>query len=75
MHDRRAKLIAELIKHLEDMDGEELKSGLPQPEPEPEAVMVAEVGEEAPEEVPNANPGEEEELEDEEFEELMKLSM
>lgn len=79
---RRAKLIAEVISYLEDMDGDELKGQMAPPEPPPEelpadgvAVMAVE-GEEPAAEMGLAG-GEaemEEELSDEELDELSRLS-
>lgn len=70
MDARRARLIAEVVKHLEDLDGEELGGMAPKAEVEievekkPEAEMEIE-GDKAP--------MGEDELTDEEFEERLKM--
>lgn len=84
MNERRVKLIADLIKHLEDMDGEEMKGMLePKVEEKMEVVeepmaeepkdkgpmeVLAEKGTDAP------SMEEDEELSDEEFEEMLNMS-
>lgn len=104
--DRRARLIAQIISHLEEMDGNELGDKMKPPMPEGDGAMVAvmgkegeEPGEGSPEEEKmdamegddkgpmdsaldeasnksrDANtPAEGEEMDDDELEELMKMS-
>ena len=92
MNERRARLLAEMLKHLEDLDGEELKKGM-QPIEEPpmdsgvdmemmdvdvvdapeEGPMEALLEEETDEETTPAP--DEDEMDDEELEELMRQNM
>ena len=82
MDARRAKLIAEVIRHLEDLDAEELSSGMKKPEEapemgEPEEMADGEmpkVGGPMEEAVEAAEPKSEEDIDDDELEELAKLS-
>lgn len=79
MESRRAKLIAEVIRYLEDLDGEELKGGM---NPEVPGEMPPVGGDvavlaEKPGEMPGMEPkvaevGED--LDDDELDELSKLS-
>lgn len=75
MENRRAKLIAEIISYLENMDAQDLQGSMKPPEAAPmegevlpvEGEMVAEV--EAP-----MPPQEGDDMDDDELEELAKLS-
>jgi hypothetical protein len=89
MDNRRIRMIAELIKHLEGMDGEELKGKMTpvaieveaeSPEMEqkvadgPMARLAADAGGGSPKPVEPGDMGDEDEMDDDEFAEMMKLN-
>lgn len=75
MDNRRAKLIADVIKHLESLDADEL-GGKMAPEVMAEEVMEPPMGDEGPmvAAMDGAEVADEDAVDDEELEELEKLS-